>query len=58
MLNRLAAGFVVVRVLMFLGFGIYQSMWRYISTFDATRLAAAVAASVPVFVSLTYLSAI
>jgi len=54
-LNRLALGFVVIRLVTFLAFGVYQSLWRYISTHDATRLAAAVLASLPLMVSLTYL---
>ncbi len=54
-LNRLALGFLVIRLTTFLGFGIYQSLWRYISTYDATRLVVAVFASLPLFVTLTYL---
>ena len=54
-LNRLAVGFVVIRLLTFLAFGVYQALWRYISTFDATRLAMAVLASMPLMVSMTYI---
>src|SRR4051794_23511994 len=50
-LNHLAAGFLIIRLVTFLGFGVYQSLWRYISTHDATRLGAAVLASVPLSVS-------
>jgi FlaA1/EpsC-like NDP-sugar epimerase len=53
-LNQLAGLFVVARLLMFIGFGVYQAMWRYISTYDASRLVAAVVASLPVLISLTY----
>ncbi len=56
MLNHMALAFVAIRVITFLGFGVYQSLWRYISTFDATRLALAVLVSLPLNVSLTYLA--
>jgi FlaA1/EpsC-like NDP-sugar epimerase len=55
MLNRLALAFIAVRIFTFVAFGVYQSLWRYISTDDATRLTAAVLASLPLNVSLTYL---
>lgn len=54
-LNHLAGAFVVIRTLTFIGFGVYQSLWRYISTHDASRLATAVVISVPLFISATYL---
>ena len=54
-LNHLALGFVVLRLVTMLSFGAYQILWRYISTSDATRLAIAVAASIPILVSWTYL---
>ncbi|MGZ6480610.1 MAG: polysaccharide biosynthesis protein [Bdellovibrionales bacterium] len=57
-LNRLALWFVLIRLVTFLGFGVYQSLWRYISTYDATRLAAAVLASEPLMVSLTFVVSI
>ena len=38
-LNALAPGFLILRLLTFLAFGVYQSLWRYISTYDARRLA-------------------
>lgn len=53
-LNRLALGFVAIRLLTFLVMGVYQSLWRYISTDDATRLALAVLVSTPLMVSLSY----
>jgi FlaA1/EpsC-like NDP-sugar epimerase len=53
-LHHLAAAFVLIRILTFIGFGVYQSLWRYISTHDATRLATAVASSMPLFISVTY----
>lgn len=55
MLNRMAIGFVLIRLLVFLAFGVYQAMWRYISTHDAIRLAGAVFASLPLNITLTYL---
>lgn len=54
-LNLFVGVFVLIRLLTFLGFGVYQSLWRYISTFDASRLAMAVLMSVPLMVSVTYL---
>ncbi len=54
-LNQLAAVFVGIRLLCFMGFGVYRSMWRYISTDDASRLVMAVALSVPLNISITYL---
>lgn len=54
MLNRMALGFVIIRLITFLAFGVYQSLWRYISTYDATRLTLAVMASLPLYISLTY----
>lgn len=53
-LNRLLLIFVLVRVVTFLAFGVYQSLWRYISTDDAARLAAAIVVSVPLLVSVNY----
>ncbi|MGE0526233.1 MAG: polysaccharide biosynthesis protein [Bdellovibrionales bacterium] len=53
-LYQLAAGFVVIRLLVFLGFGVYQSLWRYISAHDASRLILAVGLSVPLMISVTY----
>jgi FlaA1/EpsC-like NDP-sugar epimerase len=55
-LNTLAAFFVIIRLACFTGFGVYRSMWRYISTNDATRLGMAVALSVPLNISLTFFS--
>ena len=55
-LNRLALGFLVIRLVVFLAAGVYQAMWRYISTYDATRLAAAVVASMPLYITLSYLA--
>jgi FlaA1/EpsC-like NDP-sugar epimerase len=55
-LNRLAAVFVLIRLITFLGFGVYRSMWRYVSTFDVSRLATAVAVSVPLLMSATYVA--
>lgn len=54
MLNRVAIGFVVLRLLTFLAFGVYESLWRYISTYDASRLTMAVMASLPLYITLTY----
>ncbi|MCQ8780040.1 hypothetical protein NQU49_25915, partial [Escherichia coli] len=54
-LNALAVGFVAIRIFVFLGFGVYQSLWRYVSTFDATKLGEAVLFSTPLMMSLTYL---
>lgn len=54
-LNRLALLFVAIRLVTFLAFGVYQSLWRYISTFDANRLGAAVLLSTSLMVSLTYI---
>lgn len=54
-LNRFVAIFAVIRLLTFLGFGVYESLWRYISTHDASRLAGAVMFSAPLLVSVTYL---
>ncbi len=53
-LNRLAALFVVIRLLFFVGFGVFESMWRYFSTHDAIRLSGAVLSSMPLLVSSTY----
>lgn len=54
MLNRLAVGFVFLRILTFLAFGVYESLWRYISTYDASKLVLGVGASLPLFITLTY----
>ncbi len=54
-LNQLAIGFVLIRLVVLQGFGVYQCMWRYTSTDDAIRLSLAVLVSTPVMVSLTYL---
>jgi len=54
-LNKLAAVFVFIRIVCFLGFGVYRSMWRYISANDAARLAMAVLFSVPILISVTFL---
>jgi len=54
-LNLLAAGFVLIRLVVFLAFGVYRSMWRYISTPDAITLASAILTSTPLMVSLTYI---
>lgn len=53
-LNKLAPAFVLIRLTVFLAAGVYQALWRYISTHDATRIAGAYLASVPLLVSLTY----
>lgn len=55
-LNDLALVFVAIRLLVLLAAGVYQCLWRYISSDDATRLALAVAGSVPIMISVTYLS--
>ncbi len=54
-LNRLALGFVTIRLVTYLAFGVYQCMWRYVSTHDAIRLMAAALASLPLNISLSYL---
>ncbi len=54
-LNNLAPAFVLLKLFTFLAFGVYQSMWRYISTFDAVRLAKATALSTVLMIVLTYL---
>jgi FlaA1/EpsC-like NDP-sugar epimerase len=54
-LNQLAAPFVILKLFTFLALGVYQSMWRYISTFDAIRLAKASLLSMTFMIVLTYL---
>lgn len=55
-LHALVLPFLFVRVLTLMGFGVYQSMWRYISSRDASTLAVSIATSVPVLVTITYLT--
>lgn len=55
-LNKLALAFIAVRIVVYLAFGVYRSMWRYISTTDAQTLATATAVSIPLLMSLTFLS--
>lgn len=54
-LNQLLALFVGIRLLTFIGFGVYQAMWRYISTHDAIRIVQAVMVSTPLMISVAYL---
>ncbi|MBX3021260.1 MAG: polysaccharide biosynthesis protein [Bdellovibrionales bacterium] len=54
-LNNFVIWLVLIRLGIFLCFGIYQSLWRYISTHDASRLAGAVLFSVPFLYSFVYL---
>ena len=53
-LNNFVLIFLGIRVFVFLGAGVYQSMWRYISSRDAVKLASAVLISVPILISVTY----
>ncbi len=53
-LNRFALIFLGLRLLSLLGWGVYQSMWRYISIPDALTLGKAVLFSVPLLISATY----
>lgn len=55
-LNLLVIWLVLARLVIFLALGVYQSLWRYISTHDASRLALAVVISVPLFYSINYLA--
>ncbi len=55
-LNQLALAFVGIRIVIYLAFGVYRSMWRYISTTDAQTLAIATAVSTPLLISLNFLS--
>ena len=54
-LNKLAPFLVFTRLAIFLCFGVYKCLWRYVSTGDAARLGLAVLTSVPFLVSVTYL---
>ncbi|MGE4130985.1 MAG: polysaccharide biosynthesis protein [Bdellovibrionales bacterium] len=56
-LNHLAVVFLVIRLGVFYFLGIYQSLWRYISSRDASRLALAVILSTPLMISVTFFSA-
>lgn len=53
-LNHFVLIFVAIRLLCLLGWGVYQSMWRYISVPDAMTLAKGIATSVPLLVTVTY----
>jgi FlaA1/EpsC-like NDP-sugar epimerase len=53
-LNSLAPAFVLLKVITYLAFGVYQSMWRYISTFDAIRLAKATLMAMVLMIAVTY----
>lgn len=55
-LNQLAVAFVAIRLVTYLAFGVYRSMWRYISTSDAQNLALATAMSTPLLISATFIS--
>ena len=54
-LNKLAPLLVLTRFAIFLPFGIYKCLWRYVSTGDAARLGLATLTSVPFMISVTYL---
>jgi FlaA1/EpsC-like NDP-sugar epimerase len=54
-LERWTSVFVILRLLSLIGFGVYQSMWRYISIPDAFKVAEATAFSVPLVISATYI---
>lgn len=53
-LNQLLPWLIGARLLTLLAAGVYQSLWRYISTHDASRLAGAIVFSVPLLISVTY----
>ncbi len=53
-LHRWALVFVTIRIGCFVSIGVYRSLWRYISVPDVFRLARAVAVSVPLLISATY----
>lgn len=55
-LNHLGALFVAIRLATYMIFGVYRSMWRYISTTDAQTLVLATLVSTPLLISLTFLS--
>ncbi len=55
-LNHLAGIFVAIRIATYVAFGVYRSMWRYISTSDAQALLLATFVSTPLLISLTFLS--
>jgi len=54
-LNHFIAIFVVIRLAVMMSFGVYRSMWRYISTTDAIVLAKAIAVSTPLLISVTFI---
>lgn len=54
-LTRFMPWLVLTQIVVFIGFGVYQSLWRYISTHDASRLAAAVVFAVPLLFTISYL---
>src|ERR1700722_15165741 len=47
--------FLAIRLLCYIGFGVYQCMWRYVSTPDAIRLSEATGFSVLCMISATYI---
>jgi FlaA1/EpsC-like NDP-sugar epimerase len=53
-LNRLVLWFLLLKLIVFLSLGVYQSVWRYVSSHDAQRLGFAIITCVPLLVSLTY----
>ena len=53
-LVQLAPILIPVRLAIFVAFGVYRSLWRYVSTGDAFRLGSAVLLSVPCLISVTY----
>jgi len=53
-LSRWVLVFLGIRLLCFLAFGVYQAMWRFSSVPDVIRLAQAIAFSIPLLISCTY----
>jgi FlaA1/EpsC-like NDP-sugar epimerase len=54
-LERWAGFFLALRILTYIGFGVYQCMWRYVSVSDAVRLAQATAFSAMLMITATFL---
>ncbi len=54
-LNRFIAIFVIIQILCMMSFGVYRSMWRYISAADAIVLAKAISVATPLLISVTFI---
>ncbi len=54
-LNHFIAVFVIIQILCMMSFGVYRSMWRYISTSDAIVLAKAIGVATPLLISITFI---